>query len=118
MTITTSKSTSFEPTLSADSRKQIHGTRWAAMDEEIDENLGAMGNQLARLRALGTALGDEVEDQNQMLTRIDKKTDRNDAIVRSQDNQMKKVSLLKTLSINYVIRFQLLGYKSAPAEKK
>lgn len=38
--MTTGKSASFEPTLSADSRRQIKGTRWGAMDEEIDENLG------------------------------------------------------------------------------
>lgn len=61
-----------------------------------------MSGQLSRLRNLGVALGEEVEDQNKMLNRIEGKAQRNDAIVRSQDNQMKK----------------LLGYKPAPAEKK
>jgi synaptosomal-associated protein 29 len=61
-----------------------------------------MSGQLARLRTLGMALGEEVEDQNQMLNRIQVKAERNDAVVRSQDNQMKK----------------LLGYKPAPVEKK
>ncbi|KAI6239348.1 hypothetical protein M3Y99_00587000 [Aphelenchoides fujianensis] len=90
------------PSLSADSRKHIEGTRWGEMDNEIDENLGQMSGQLARLRALGNALGDEVDEQNQMLTRIQGKTERNDSVVRNQDNQMKK----------------LLGYKPAPPEKK
>lgn len=59
-----------------------------------------MGSQLARLRALGTALGDEVNEQNQMLDRIQSKAERNDTVVRNQDNQMKK----------------LLGYKPTPVE--
>jgi hypothetical protein len=61
---------------------------------------GNMGSQLARLRALGTALGDEVNEQNQMLDRIQSKAERNDTVVRNQDNQMKK----------------LLGYKPTPVE--
>lgn len=61
-----------------------------------------MSNQLARLRMLGTALGEEVEDQNKMLDRIEQKAAKNDSTVRSQDNQMKK----------------LLGYKPEPVEKK
>lgn len=94
------------PTLSEGSRQAIKGTRWEAMDNEIDENLGgllssttcayqansgAMSAQLGRLKVLGAALGDEVEDQNRMLDRIQVKADRNDAIVRSQDHQMKKL---------------------------
>ena len=60
-----------------------------------------MSSKLANLRNLGLALGEEVEDQNQMLDRIDAKAARNDATVRSQDAQMKK----------------LLGYKPTPAAK-
>lgn len=61
-----------------------------------------MGSQLARLRALGVALGEEVNEQNDMLTDIQAAADKNDTVVRHQDNQMKK----------------LLGYKPAPVEKK
>lgn len=116
--ISASQSSNFEPTLGADSRKQIQGTRWAAMDEEIDENLGefciptscstilpslgSMSSKLAGLRNLGMALGEEIEDQNQLLDRIQVKAERNDATVRNQDNQMKK----------------LLGYKPEPAAPK
>uniref|UniRef100_A0A914CUW1 t-SNARE coiled-coil homology domain-containing protein n=1 Tax=Acrobeloides nanus TaxID=290746 RepID=A0A914CUW1_9BILA len=85
------------PTLSEKSRTAIKGTRWEAMDNEIDENLDAMSSQLARLKNLGSALGSEVEDQNSMLDRIQTKADRNDTVVRHQDHQMKK----------------LLGYKGA-----
>jgi synaptosomal-associated protein 29 len=61
-----------------------------------------MSGQLARLRTMGVALGEEVEEQNQMLDRIQGKAERNDAVVRNQDTQMKKI----------------LGYKTAPVEKK
>jgi|UniRef100_A0AC35G6L0 synaptosomal-associated protein 29 len=79
------------PSLSADSRKAIQGTRFEAMDSQIDENLGQMSSQLGRLRDLGKALGDEVEDQNQMISRIQTKASRNDDIVRHQDDQMRKL---------------------------
>ncbi|CAD5214450.1 unnamed protein product [Bursaphelenchus okinawaensis] len=89
------------PSLGAESRNAIKGSRWEAMDNEIDENLGSMSGQLSRLRMLGQALGDEVDDQNKMLDRIQTKAERNDHVVRSQDNQMKK----------------LLGYKPEPVKR-
>ena len=79
------------PSLSAESRKNIQGTRFEAMDNQIDENLDQMSSALGQLRVLGKALGDEVEDQNDMLDRIHKKADRNDGIVRKQDDQMRKL---------------------------
>jgi len=82
--------------LSATSRSYIKDTRWEAMDNQIDENLDGMSAQLARLRTMGTALGDEVEDQNRMLDRIQVKAERNDMIVRHQDNQMKNLLGFKT----------------------
>uniref|UniRef100_A0AC34QZC8 t-SNARE coiled-coil homology domain-containing protein n=1 Tax=Panagrolaimus sp. JU765 TaxID=591449 RepID=A0AC34QZC8_9BILA len=88
------------PTLSAESRNAIKGTRFEAIDNQIDENLDEMSLQLQKLKNIGKALGDEVEDQNQMLSRIQVKADRNDIVVRSQDNQMKK----------------LLGYSGVPAK--
>lgn len=90
-------------TLSDSSRAAIKGSRWEAMDNQIDENLGlsfclffnnyldAMGAQLRNLRDLGAGLGREIEDQNHMLDRIHQKAERNDAVVRSQDAQMKKL---------------------------
>ena len=50
-----------------------------------------MSSQLSRLRTWGTAIGDEVDDQNRMLERIQTKTERNDTVVRSQDTQMRKL---------------------------
>uniref|UniRef100_A0A915MUL9 t-SNARE coiled-coil homology domain-containing protein n=1 Tax=Meloidogyne javanica TaxID=6303 RepID=A0A915MUL9_MELJA len=76
---------------SESSRAQIQGTRWEAMDNQVDQNLDQMSAQLARLRMWGSALGDEVDDQNRMLDRIHTKTERNDAVVRSQEGQMRKL---------------------------
>jgi hypothetical protein len=77
--------------LSESSRAQIQGTRWEAMDNQIDQNLDQMSTQLSRLRQWGSALGEEVDDQNRMLDRIHTKTERNDAVVRSQEGQMRKL---------------------------
>lgn len=79
------------PTLSESSRAAIKGTRWEAMDNEIDSNLDSMSSQLARLRLLGKAIGEEVESQNEMLDRIQVKAERTNARVQDQDKQMKKL---------------------------
>lgn len=61
------------------------------MDAEVDENLDAMSSQLRGLQSLGRALGDEIEEQNELLDRITSKADKTDAKVRDQDKQMKKI---------------------------
>ncbi|KAK6054569.1 SNARE domain protein [Cooperia oncophora] len=80
-----------QTTLSETSRNAIKGTRWEAMDNQIDENLDAMSRNLRNLQRLGQDLGKEVDEQNQLLDRIQVKADRNDAIVRVQDKQMQKI---------------------------
>ncbi|KAL4003339.1 SNARE domain family protein [Acanthocheilonema viteae] len=79
------------PTLSESSRATIKGTRWEAMDNEIDSNLDSMSSQLARLRMLGEAIGEEVDSQNEMLDRIQVKAERTNTRVKDQDKQMKKL---------------------------
>ncbi|VDK89190.1 unnamed protein product [Onchocerca ochengi] len=79
------------PTLSESSRAAIKGTRWESMDNEIDSNLESMSSQLARLRMLGEAIGEEVDSQNAMLDRIQVKAERTNARVKDQDKQMKKL---------------------------
>ncbi|CAG9535201.1 unnamed protein product [Cercopithifilaria johnstoni] len=79
------------PTLSESSRAVIKGSRWEAMDSEIDSNLDSMSSQLARLRMLGEALGEEVSSQNEMLDRIQVKAERTNIRVKDQDKQMKKL---------------------------
>jgi subtilisin-like proprotein convertase family protein len=50
-----------------------------------------MSSQLAHLRTWGTTLGNEVDDQNKLLDRIQSKAERNDSVVRNQENQMRKL---------------------------
>ncbi|CAB3402051.1 unnamed protein product [Caenorhabditis bovis] len=78
-------------TLNESSRNAIKGTRWEAMDNQIDENLDMMSANLRNLQRLGMDLGKEVDSQNEMLDRIHTKAERNDAIVRDQDKQMQKI---------------------------
>ena len=44
----------------------------------------AMSSNLARLQTLGSALGKEIDDQNQLLDDIQRKTDKTDTTVRNQ----------------------------------
>lgn len=47
-----------------------------------------MSSQLARLRMLGKAVGEEVESQNEMLDRIQVKAERTNVRVQNQDKQV------------------------------
>jgi len=50
-----------------------------------------MSANLRRLRALGSALGQEIDEQNSVLDTIASKAERADAEVRHQDKQMKRL---------------------------
>ncbi|OZC06437.1 SNARE domain protein [Onchocerca flexuosa] len=54
-------------------------------------DLESMSSQLARLRMLGEAIGEEVDSQNELLDRIQVKAERTNARVKDQDKQMKKL---------------------------
>jgi len=77
--------------LPASSKEALAGTRWGAMDDEIDENLDLMVANLSRLKNLGIGLADEIDDQNKVIDRLDKKTGMVDIKIRDQDKQMKKI---------------------------
>ncbi|KIH59601.1 SNARE domain protein [Ancylostoma duodenale] len=71
------------------SSASFSGTASAPQSTLSESN--AMSKNLRNLRRLGEDLGREVDEQNQMLDRIQTKADRNDAIVRVQDKQMQKI---------------------------
>jgi len=81
--------------LPASSKEALAGTRWGAMDDEIDENLDLMAANLARLKNLGIGLADEIEDQNKLIDRLAVKADKADVVIRDQDKQMKKIMGVK-----------------------
>ncbi|KAF8358631.1 hypothetical protein PRIPAC_93626 [Pristionchus pacificus] len=61
------RSVGMGPTLSDQSRDAIKGTRWEAMDQQIDDNLDMMAGTLQNLQSLGLAMGSEIEDQMKKL---------------------------------------------------
>uniref|UniRef100_A0AC35FJQ2 t-SNARE coiled-coil homology domain-containing protein n=1 Tax=Panagrolaimus sp. PS1159 TaxID=55785 RepID=A0AC35FJQ2_9BILA len=79
------------PSLSAGSRKTVQGTHYEEMDNKIDEDLGLMSSKLESLRELGKVLGNVVDDQNEMINRIQIKTLQNDGILLLQNKQMRKL---------------------------
>lgn len=44
------------------------------MEDELDDNLNEIGDMTKRLKALGTTMGQELDNQNARLTRLDDKT--------------------------------------------
>lgn len=52
------------------------------------KDLDSMSSQLARLRMLGKAIGEEVDSQNEVLDRIQVKAERTNARVKDQDKQV------------------------------
>ncbi|KAJ6604687.1 protein transporter SEC9 [Mycena vulgaris] len=77
-----------------DQRKRYQFESTASDDEvedEIDDNLDEIGDATRRLRALGMAMGQELDKQNQRIDMIDQKTvNLDNKIVRNTD-RLKKV---------------------------
>lgn len=44
------------------------------MENELDDNMDEIGEATKRLKALGMAMGDELDNQNKRLDRLEKKT--------------------------------------------
>jgi len=101
-----SSSSSYKPSgqqneggsLPTSTKESLTGTRWGAMDDEIDDNLDLMAANLARLKDLGMGLGEEIVDQNKMIERIQVKAEKADIVIRDQDKQMKKIMGVKKQS--------------------
>ncbi|KFD50869.1 hypothetical protein M514_08307 [Trichuris suis] len=79
------------PTLSDSTRQSIAGTRWGAMNDEIEDNLGIMEGNLRRLKELGLALGEEVQQQNDLIDNVARKADKTNLTVDNQNRQMTRL---------------------------
>lgn len=73
------------------SRKTQPTTEFEKYESQLDAELDVLSNGLARLKGLGTHLGQEIEEQNQQIDRINKKADRADITIRDQNRQMKQI---------------------------
>ena len=73
------------------SQKQSSMSVMDHYESQLNEELDLMSNGLARLKALGTDLGQTLEEQNQQIDRIGKKADRADITIRDQNRQMKQI---------------------------
>jgi len=63
------------------------------IDRQLDRNLGELGDGLVRLKGLALGLGDEIEQQNEIIEKITTKAERSEDTIRYQNRQMN--SLLK-----------------------
>lgn len=63
----------------------------ANADDELEEDLSELGYGLGRLKEMASKLGDEIEDQNEMLDRITSKSERAGDSIKIQNRQMNQL---------------------------
>ncbi|XP_041349026.1 synaptosomal-associated protein 29-like [Gigantopelta aegis] len=63
----------------------------SAQEDEVDENLALMCDGMSRLKGLALGLGDEIEQQNEQLDRINVKATKADSTLDIQNRQMRKI---------------------------
>ena len=61
------------------------------MNKIIDRNLEDMCTSLTRLKGLAEGLGDEIDSQNEILDRLNDKTDKADFSIIRQNKDMNKL---------------------------
>jgi synaptosomal-associated protein 29 len=61
------------------------------MQKVIDRNLEDMCSSLSRLKGLAEGLGEEIDTQNEMLDRLNDKTDKADFTILRQNKEMNKI---------------------------
>lgn len=61
------------------------------MNDVLDANLDEMLHSISRLKGLGVALGDEIEQQNELIDTIQDKVEGADIKIGSQNKQMNKL---------------------------
>ena len=61
------------------------------MDEQLEQDLGEMSQSLARLKGLAKGLGTEIDDQNQLIIRIQSSMDKADWRIQRQNKDMERL---------------------------
>jgi hypothetical protein len=76
------------------------------VEDEIDDNLDEIGDATRRLKALGMAMGQELDKQNQRIDLIDQKTVNLDGkIVRNTERVSNDPALVALTSVDYSLTF-------------
>ncbi|XP_076452597.1 synaptosomal-associated protein 29-like [Babylonia areolata] len=76
---------------SSSSLQYVQPITHSAREEELDRNLGMMSDGLGRLKLLAQGLGDEIEQQNDMLTTVIPKVEEADTRLELQNRQMNRI---------------------------
>jgi synaptosomal-associated protein 29 len=63
----------------------------SSVDEQLEQDLGEMSQSLARLKGLAKGLGTEIDDQNQLIDRIQSSTDKADWRIQRQNKDMERL---------------------------
>nr|CAG4642971.1 EOG090X0MTI [Evadne anonyx] len=61
------------------------------VDEQLDEDLGIMSDSLSRLRGLAQGLSSEIEDQNDLIDRVQTSADKADMRISRQNKDMERL---------------------------
>jgi len=67
------------------------GHRSRDIDRQLDENLGELGLGLSRLKGLALGLGEEIEQQNEIIEKITTKAERSEDTIQYQNRQMRNI---------------------------
>lgn len=83
--------TSRQPRSGASSLQYVQPITRSAREEDLDRNLGMMSDGLGRLKVLAQGLGDEIEQQNEMLDHVTPKVNRANDLLENQNKQMNRI---------------------------
>jgi len=61
------------------------------IDEQLDEDLGVMSHSLSRLRGLAQGLSSELDDQNDLIDRVQTSADKADMRISRQNKDMERL---------------------------
>ena len=78
------------------------------VDEQLEQDLGEMSQSLARLKGLAKGLGTEIDDQNQLIDRIQSSTDKADWRIQRQNKDMERLLKKWWVSFFYITLLCLL----------
>lgn len=78
-------------TLLRDSEQQVESKSAKSFEHRLADNLNEMGQVVGRLKKLGAALGEEIEDQNKLIDTISDKMEEADIKIDNQTKQMKNL---------------------------